>query len=56
MFEVWDNISEAEVKELEGLFRQIYRLDTKANELNKEKRSKLLKAVRLSSLGAWHDE
>jgi hypothetical protein len=33
-FEVWDNISDAEVTELEGLFRHIYRKDSKANRLN----------------------
>ena len=34
VFEVWDNIRDEEVKELEGLFRQIYRLDSRANALN----------------------
>ncbi|GAF97179.1 unnamed protein product, partial [marine sediment metagenome] len=27
IFEVWENITENEIKELEGLFRQIYRKD-----------------------------
>src|ERR1017187_4765074 len=29
LFEVWDNISETEIAELEGLFRHIYRKDRK---------------------------
>ena len=34
VFEVWDNITPAEVKELEGIFRHIYRKDSRAAELN----------------------
>ena len=34
VFEVWDNISPTEVKELEGLFRHIYRKDSRAAQLN----------------------
>jgi len=33
-FQVWDNIRDEEIKELEGLFRQIYKDDSKANKLN----------------------
>lgn len=36
-YEVWDNISNDEIKELEGLFRSIYRKDSTANKLNKVK-------------------
>ena len=45
LFEVWDNITEAEVAELEGLFRHIYRRDTRANPLNAQKGFKKLKMV-----------
>jgi hypothetical protein len=45
LFEVWDNITEAEVSELEGLFRHIYRKDTRANPLNVQKGFKKLKEV-----------
>lgn len=45
LFEVWDNITEAEVSELEGLFRHIYRKDTRANPLNVQKGFKKLKKV-----------
>ena len=34
VFEVWDNIRDDEVTELEGLFRHIYRGDSQANILN----------------------
>jgi hypothetical protein len=33
-FEVWDNITPAEVQELEGIFRHIYRKDSRAANLN----------------------
>ncbi len=45
-FEVRDNVSEEEVKELEGLFRHIYRKDTRANKLNRQKAFKKLNTVR----------
>lgn len=34
VFEVWDNVTPAEVKELEGIFRHIYRRDSRASRLN----------------------
>lgn len=34
VFEVWENITVAEVKELEGIFRHIYRKDARASRLN----------------------
>jgi hypothetical protein len=34
VFEVWENITPAEVKELEGIFRHIYRRDARASRLN----------------------
>ena len=45
VFEVWDNIRDEEVVELEGLFRQIYARDQKANALNKQRSFRLLKKV-----------
>ncbi|NLR35230.1 GIY-YIG nuclease family protein [Aeromonas hydrophila] len=36
-FEVWDNITDIEIAELEGLFRQVYRFDSNANKLNVQK-------------------
>lgn len=34
VFEVWENITETEVRELEGIFRHIYRKDSRAARLN----------------------
>ena len=45
VFEVWDNITEAEVIELEGLFRQIYSKDSRANRLNVQRSFKKLKRL-----------
>ena len=45
VFEVWDNITDAEVTELEGLFRQIYSKDSSANKLNVQKSFKKLKRL-----------
>jgi hypothetical protein len=50
---VWDNITEAEVSELEGLFRHIYRKDTRANPLNVQKGFKKLKRVGKKKLQDW---
>ncbi len=49
IFAVWPNISDAQVAELEGLFRHIYRKDTRANELAVQKSFKRLRAVRRNS-------
>lgn len=46
VFEVHDNITPDELRELEGLFRHIYRHDAKANGLNKQKGFKRLRRVR----------
>jgi len=47
-FEVWPNVTESDIEELEGLFREIYRKDTHANHLAKQKRYKKLRSVRVS--------
>ena len=49
-FEVWPNITQAEITELEGLFREIYRKDKRANALNRQKRHKNIQAVRVRDL------
>jgi len=46
VFEVWDNIREEEIKELEGLFRHIYRRDTQANRLNRQRGFKKMVKIR----------
>lgn len=53
-FEVWNNISDAEIVELEGLFRHLYRYDANANKLNKAKGYKSLSKVRSrTERGEW---
>jgi hypothetical protein len=53
-FEVWDNIREDEVRELEGIFRHIYRKDTRANRLNKQRSfKKLAKVGRKTKKEKW---
>jgi hypothetical protein len=54
VFEVWDNIREEEVAELEGLFRHIYRHDGQANALNIQRGYKKLKTLRNNKLSDWH--
>jgi hypothetical protein len=44
---VWPNITEAEITELEGLFREIYRKDKRANRLNRQKRYRKIQNVRV---------
>jgi len=53
IFEAWDNIRADEVRELEGLFRHIYRMDAEANRLNIQRSFKKLKRIRQNSLSAW---
>ena len=45
-YEVWDNVSDEEIEELEGLFRQLYRFDHRANAFNKQQTHKPLVSVR----------
>jgi hypothetical protein len=37
VFQAWENITPAEIKELEGIFRHIYRKDSRAARLNVQK-------------------
>jgi hypothetical protein len=53
IFKVWENIREDEVEELEGLFREIYRKDKRANRFNKQKKFKKMQMVREDNLGKW---
>ena len=55
VFEVWDNIRDDEVVELEGLFRHIYHLDSKANSLNIQRKFKKLVQVRNNEIESWTD-
>ena len=53
VFEVWPNIREDEVRELEGLFRHIYKFDSRANKLNKQRGFKKLKKIRSKTFEDW---
>ncbi len=53
VFEVWDNIRDEEVRELEGLFRHLYRYDSQASPLNAARSYKALKSLRNNKLGSW---
>jgi len=53
IFEVWDNIRDDEIVELEGLFRHIYHHDSKANSLNVQRRFKKLIQVRDPDIENW---
>ena len=53
IFEVWDNIRDDEISELEGLFRHIYKMDSRANRLNKQKGFRKIKKVTLKNYWEW---
>ena len=53
-FEVWDNISEEEVRELEGILRHIFRKDSHANKLGIQKSFKKLTKIKCETeKGNW---
>ncbi len=52
-YEVWDNVSEVEVEELEGLFRHMFKYDSKANRLNKQKGYKKLAHLSRKTSKLW---
>jgi hypothetical protein len=45
VYEVWDNIRDDEVRELEGIFRNIYRKDSRASALNLQRSFKILRRI-----------
>src|SRR5438445_14351 len=53
VFEVWDNIRDEEVAELEGLFRHIYRRDAQANRLNVARGFRALRKLRNNRIAKW---
>jgi hypothetical protein len=57
VYEVWDNIRQDEIVELEGLFRHIYRFDAHANRLNLAKSYNKLGQVRRQAVQeGWMDD
>ena len=53
VFEVWDNVRDEEIVELEGLFRHLYRRDSKANSLNKQKKFQKAFKIRENDFSQW---
>ena len=53
VFEVWDNIRDEEIVELEGLFRHIYKHDAKANTLNVQRGFRKLRKVHDEMVEDW---
>ena len=52
-FEMWDNIRDEEIVQLEGLFRHLYRKDARANILNVQRAFKKAKKVQQNNLETW---
>lgn len=52
-FEVWENIHNEEIVELEGLFRHLYRKDSRANALNSQRRFKKLGKIKQQKFRNW---
>jgi hypothetical protein len=52
-FEVWDNIRDEQIAELEGLFRHIYRKDSAANALNIQRGFKRVARIRQNKFDKW---
>lgn len=56
IFEVWDNIRDEEIIELEGLFRHIYKRDAAANQLNQQRGFAALRQVTDNSIAEWDSQ
>lgn len=54
IFEVHDNITRQEIRELEGLFLCIYRKDTQANKLNMQLTYRPFQRIRQNDLRKWN--
>jgi RNA-splicing ligase RtcB len=53
VYEVWDNIRDDEIQELEGILRHIYRKDTQANAINKQRGFKPLRKLTDNKVSRW---
>lgn len=54
VFQVWDNVTDQEIAELEGLARHIYRRDPTASTLNIQRGYKKLRRVRDNKITNWN--
>jgi hypothetical protein len=52
-YEVYENVKEDEIRELEGLFRHVYRKDSRANKLNRQKKYAKVERVRKDDFTQW---
>lgn len=52
-FEVWDNVRAADIRELEGLFRHLYRKDTRAGKLNVQRRYAKAEQTKQNDFAQW---
>ena len=50
VFEVWDNITQEQIEELEALLRHMLRKDSAANSLNRQKGSSRFAALRKQTI------
>ncbi len=55
-YKVWPNITEQEIRELEGLFLQIYRKDRQAHVFNRVKRYSPILKRRVQDIGKYKEE
>ena len=53
VFEVWDNVTSKEIRELEGFARHIYRYDVTASTLNIQRGYQGLRSVRNKKIETW---
>ena len=53
VFEVWDNVTDAEISELEGLARHLYRRDSTASTLNIQRGYKRLRRIKDDDIHNW---
>jgi hypothetical protein len=54
-YAVWPNITKEEIQELEGLFRHLYRHDSRANVFNLQRRYKALQGITTKNLAQWRE-
>lgn len=55
VYAVWPNVTKEEIRELEGLFRHIYRDDSQANVFNRQRKFKALGNIRAQNANEWKD-
>ena len=55
-YAVWPNITREEIRELEGIFRHLYRRDGRANKLNIQRSYKALWKIRAKTTREWQKQ